>query len=473
MTLLHGISVGGAGLALLVIAILSARRPVPALVVLLCLLPFHTGLVLVLRNWLGVGDLLVQMAGAWKEAIIAGLVVAAATRARRSSLSPIAVLGLAFLAVVGLRMGLDVLRHDDLRQVLFGARNISEFAVLVVAVAILRPDREALRVAAWTLVPIGALAAEIAIVVLAFGLPLYAVLYQNAAGTLGSAFLVQFSGEYHPRAAGTYISPNEFGLAMSTLLCAVIGPLWAEGHSRRLLAASATIVGTALLLSYSRSAWLGLAVGSVTIGILLRHRLMHLRSASGGLAADSRLRVGILAGAVIVGILAVSTRAAAFLVATLRGIEPSAAGRPESLSNGLAVFLHTPLGLGLGSAGPKAIGLDPSAILTENWYLVNGIQLGWAGLLVLVLLAGTTSAILVRRVRVAASEDGPLAYGPRLAAGALAALVAALIGGLVIPAFLDLPGSLTIWALAVAAAHLPERSLEPPPATHAPRSTDA
>lgn len=478
MTFLDAAAAGIAVL-LLTILLISARRPLPALALLLCLLPFHTGLILVLRNWVGTGDLLVQMVGAWKEAVLVGLVLAAAARAWRARgggarPSLITGLGLVFLAIVALRSGLDLLHHGDLRAVLFGARNLAEFAVLMVTVAVLRPGPDLLRRTAWTLVPIAALVAEIALAVLAFGLPLYTVIYRNVAGTLNSSFLVQFGGEYHARASGTYISPNEFGLAMAVFMCAVIVPLWPEGQSRRLLAASGTLVSVALLLSYSRSAWLGLVVGVLVVAILLRRRLFVFVSAvDRRFAGHRRVGVGILAAAALLGLLAVSTRAVAFLLATFRGAEPSAAGRSESLVNGLAVLLHSPLGLGIGSAGPKAVGLDPTAILTENWYLVYGIQLGWAGLAALALLAAVTVTLLARRVRAASRVDGPIPYGPRLAAGALAALVGALVGGLVIPSFLDLPGSMTIWALAVAAAGLTDDNAGPVSAGPTARSSDA
>jgi hypothetical protein len=73
------------------------------------------------------------------------------------------------------------------------------------------------------------------------------------------------------------------------------------------------------------------------------------------------------------------------------GAEPSAAGRVESARAGLVVFRDNPLGLGLGTAGPKAARFGETEgkprILTEIWYVLYAIQVGVAGLLLLVAVA--------------------------------------------------------------------------------------
>jgi hypothetical protein len=143
-----------------------------------------------------------------------------------------------------------------------------------------------------------------------------------------------------------------------------------------------------------------------------------------------------------------------FLVTTLTGQEASAAGRPTSLSNGIEALLSHPLGGGLTSAGPKAKSLNPTAVLTENWYLVYGIQLGWLALAALCTFAAACLVSLARRVNATLTSIDAVTERVAFQVGAIGALLAALGGALFIPALLDLPASLTVWTF-VAVALVP------------------
>jgi len=70
---------------LLLLGIWSARRPLDALILLLALMVFHSGLSRVLENVFVLDNSLVLLLSAWKEAVIAGLAVAAFVRLRRGS----------------------------------------------------------------------------------------------------------------------------------------------------------------------------------------------------------------------------------------------------------------------------------------------------------------------------------------------------------------------------------------------------
>lgn len=443
---------------LLLLGIWSARRPLDALILLLALLVFHSGLSRVLENVFVLDNRLVLLLSAWKEAVIAGLAVAAFVRLRRGSvrarLSP-AVLAALFLALAVIRIGLDVAAHVGPTDELFAARNACEFAVLFIVVAVLAPDVAWLRRASWVLVPLVVVAAEAALIELLYGSRLYDVLYHAPGQQLASSFTVRFGGQILPRAAGTYTAPNEFGLGLAVYLFAVILPLALlrpGPFSRALLGLAAMTSSVALALTYSRSAWVGAAVGAGLLIVLLHRRII------GWVRGHARRRIGtgwrrtaVLAAAVVVLIVVfVASSGSQFLMATLTGNEVSAAARPSSLAAGVEALLHSPLGQGMTAAGPKALSVNKTAVLTENWYLVYGIQLGWLALACLCAFLGACLISLMRRVHAAFSSPEELTARAAFQIGALGALTAALVGALFIPSLLDLPASVTLWTFVAA-----------------------
>ena len=178
-----------------------------------------------------------------------------------------------------------------------------------------------------------------------------------------------------------------------------------------------------LLLSFSRSGMLSTLVGLVVIGFLARDdwaRVRRVRSLS------IRQRLSFLSPLVVGLVLTIyifNTSGAATLVqATVSGSEPSAQARPASVREGILTVVSNPLGLGLGTAGPKAARFGESAssspILTETWYLVYAIQVGIVGLGLLVATALLILAGLWRS-RASPISRGVIAMGLGLGAGAL------------------------------------------------------
>lgn len=446
---------------LLTIGIWAVLRPYDALVLLLALLVFHSGAVHVLQDVLRVDDRLVVLLSSWKEVLIAGLVVAAFVRWRRRPIRPhFTVLAIMlFLGLIAIRVALDVFGRVQFPDELAGARNASEFAILFLAVTVLAPDVAWLRRASWVLVPLVLLAAETGVIQPLFGFPLYDALFQAPGAVLASAFSAKFGGVVVPRAVGTYTAPNEFGLGLDVYLLAVMLPLALmrlNGATRAILAAAVTMTFVALALTYSRSAWVGLALAIPVTVVLLRRPIARWFEAHRrrGLAHLWTMAIVLAAVAVVVGSVFVASGGFRFLVSTLMGQESSAAGRPSSLARGLEVMLSHPLGEGLTAAGPKALALNPTAVLKENWYVVYGIQLGWLALAALCVFAGGCVVSLARRASAALSSVDLVPDRAAFQVGAVGALVAALGGALFIPALLDLPASLTLWVF-VAVALVP------------------
>jgi hypothetical protein len=231
-------------------------------------------------------------------------------------------------------------------------------------------------------------------------------------------------GINQPRGIGFVTSPNELGavLAIAILMLIVPGLLPIRHRWRVWLLGALSL---ALVLSFSRSGILATSVGAIVVLVLSWKRLPSPRTAWGHL----RSRVALLWGAPAVAtwslllVLILTTSGAPTLIKeTLGGVEPSAGGRVDSAVAGLKVLRNNPLGLGLGTAGPKAARFGETdgrpRILTETWYVLYAIQVGLFGL---ALLAATALAILLRLWK---TRDGPLsllviALGVGLGAGAL------------------------------------------------------
>jgi O-antigen ligase len=227
----------------------------------------------------------------------------------------------------------------------------------------------------------------------------YLNLWYHADGGLPAVYSAHFVNQ--PRAIGTFHSPNEFGaFLVIALFLALMPGILALGRLRPWIA---VLLGIALLLSFSRSSWVGLTLGLVVI-LVLRGWRPSLR----GLGALARAQaapivVFLAAGALILG----TSNGARFVEATILGDEPSAVShigaigdvfdgdtpsprptpRPSGAPAGPAVvtgerIVVTPLGDGLGTAGPKSARFTGTAPIrhSEIWYLNYAAQVGLLGL---------------------------------------------------------------------------------------------
>jgi hypothetical protein len=207
-------------------------------------------------------------------------------------------------------------------------------------------------------------------------------------------------------------------------------------------------------MSFSRSAWIGLAIGLVVTAILVRGDVLRLHRA--GMLFRTPLRevlIGLAAAAAATVAVFVVVGGLSLLAGTVTGSESSAAGRGESIGGGIEATFENPGGLGLGTAGPRALELTGTSVLTENWYLLYSIQLGVAALVLVVALSTTALVAVARALRRRMAQLRPpfadyrmSRYRASVMAGTMAALVAALVGGMVIPALLDLPASIALWS---------------------------
>lgn len=381
----------------LALCILAIRRPWWGLILLLGVLPFNGVITQVIPNLLSLSDLAQLALAGWHDALVAGVALSATLAMLRSR--DLRLGWLEWLVAAMLALGAV---YVVISPVTFTAayvyRVLYEPPLLLAAILVLArrtempawvPTRAAMALIAGTTV--SALYAWAQVYLFGFGY--LQTFYTDPGKQIHHSFLA--TGVSQPRAIGMLHSPNEFGaaLAIAIALLAVPGLLPLARWVRAWLLA---VLALALLLSFSRSGWLATVI-AVAVGLWLsRHDLPRLASIMGSLRRPATwLEVGFpLATAVVLAIAVFNASGAAALVgATVTGTDPSAGNRPVSVRAGLIVVREHPLGLGLGTAGPKAARFDEQEgkprILTETWYILYAIQVGVVGLGLLVVTAAT------------------------------------------------------------------------------------
>jgi hypothetical protein len=272
----------------------------------------------------------------------------------------------------------------------------------------------------------------------------------------------QIENSWVRRVQGSFSGPNQLGLWMLIPLGVVWGMI---ARRDRLLVYSFTryflvgvLIAGALVLSFSRSAWIAAFLMSAGIfATFFAHKLSRKQILGGG--------VGVLA----VVLIALTAFPHIFLRLS------STRGHLDKPLEALQMMTQHPLGLGLGTAGPASNrtsdacvmlreGDDPSwakdrpdlcvfvgdtqvqpvgrackcPVLTENWYLQLGVEMGWIGML---LFLGIVGIVLYRLKRAAAIMNDALPLA------ALLAFVALSIAGMFLHAWEDTAIAWTVWGM--------------------------
>lgn len=195
---------------------------------------------------------------------------------------------------------------------------------------------------------------------------------------IGSYHVQGFSGL---RESSTMFGPLQFGA-----LCMVALIVWWV-YSKAVLPGG--IIACGMILTLSRSAWIGAAVAIFVLGALMRQKSRLLLPA-------------FLAGALLLGV-SIVVGLGDFLSATVKGEEVSAEGHKESLVQGVAYVLSHPFGIGPGNAGTLAFKNDTYVVWTENSYLTLASGYGIATALCFVAFLVSVAATIL-------PQEGRLAY---------------------------------------------------------------
>lgn len=381
----------------LALGVLAVRRPWIGLVVLLGILPVNGALTQVVPRMLSLSDPAQLALAAWHDALVGGIALAALVsfvRGRNHALDAVEWLIAAILAVGVVYVVISPVTFTAA----YVYRVLYEPPLLLAAITVLArtsgmpawvPTTSALALIASSTV--SALYAWPQVYLFRFGYLQH--FYTDPGQQIHHSFLAH--GLSQPRAVGLLHSPNEFGaaLAIAIALLAAPGLLHLRDWVRAWLLA---ILAMALLISFSRSGWLATLIAVGIVLWLSRAQLPSIAVIRAGIYRPGTvLRIGtpILASVVLTIAVFTTSGAAALVEATATGNDPSAGNRPHSVRAGLMVVFEHPLGLGLGTAGPKAARFDENQgrprILTETWYILYAIQVGLIGFGLLAITAVT------------------------------------------------------------------------------------
>lgn len=393
----------------LLLFVVAIRRPWLALVALLALLPLNGFIVLVIGDLAGASGAGRVALAAWHDALAGGFIVAAAIEAVRALRRGTRVRPSLADWLVGLVLAIGivyVIVAPHRLTALYAYRTLYEPLALFAAVGLLArlgrmPARVPRQVGVAILV--GGLVAAVAVwpQVYVGGFAYLDHFFHDPGTRLSPSYIA--TAILQPRGVGTFTSPNEFGAYLSICLAICFAPGVVEIRPA-LRTWLVVIFSLALLLTFSRSGLLSTVVAVGTIIVVQRDRLAAIaRARARSIRRPEALgHLGaVVVGGILVAFVVSSSGAPDFVGQTFEGNEPSAAFRPTSVSEGVSIIGASPLGAGLGMAGPKSVrfgevGTAP-ALASEMWYLTYAMQVGVIGFAALASLLVVVLAGLWRR----------------------------------------------------------------------------
>jgi hypothetical protein len=392
-------------------------------------LTFHIFAVVVLFGLVGLPEELVRVLASWKELLVLLLLATVAVRAasgrvRATSVNPadLAIAGLlALTALHALAIPLGASRHELTGMgVLYGVRDAAYFLALWVvgrATPEIAEDERTMR----RLFVVGIVTSLIAVVeklvvtpemlVLLGAASYFSDFLNTSAYTVGNEFglpanyWTAFGGRLVQRTGSVFMSSQ--GFAIPFLLILPAATLWMTLRRRwrsPMFLLAYALPWTGLLLSVTRMTTVACLLQVLAI-LLLTRRPAALVS------------FGAVGTMLFAAMLVLVPGVATFVWSTLTWQTGSSASHARDWANGVAAMWEHPFGAGLGTADQTATRLGLVPITSDNLFLKYGVELGWAGLLLFVLLL---AVLAWTGVRMALHDSTP----PRRAAGALLAAMA-------------------------------------------------
>ena len=401
------------------------------LVIIIALMPFHAFLSVYLGSLVG-HQAIIQ---SWKDVLVALMSLAGAYLVvtspdlRQRLWRPVNIAIFAFIA-----LGLAVsLAHygNSLRGLGFGIKTDCEFLVLFVLAQL--ADHHQLENRILRLVIITSAVVGLFGVVQALFLPRdFLAQFGYGASTIRPYELIDPAIPNSVRIISTLSGPNQLGEFLILPIC-LLTAMIIKKRKRLIPAIILAVCLFTLFSTYSRSAWAGAATALGVTTLLSLPKKVALWLSALGLVA--LVAVGLVGSSAI----AHHSNLQYYLLhgrINVNHVEGSDQGRIASLKNGLSQAISHPLGKGLGTAGPASYH-STQAIITENYYLQLGIEVGIVGLVLFLVIIGLAGIELA-----AARQTSQLSV----------ALLGALAGLTVINLFLhgwaDSSTALSFWAIA-------------------------
>lgn len=412
------------------------------------LLPFHA----FISTWGGTAIGPLWLWKSWKELLLVALFVVtlgwlvSSSRRLRELFAKPYVLLLSLYVLLTLLLAVVFFRQNGSEATAAGlAMNLRYLLIAVLAYSLLcysNVREEWLKKAAWFLVGVGTFVATLGIIqALLLPSDFLARFGYDKETTIAPVTLIDDNPNLL-RAFATLRGPNDFGAFLILPIILVIAyakrlPVWVA-------VSSMFFMSWALVLSSSRSAWLGaLAAIAVFAGLYATKRLRRRYIVSG------------LAALIVTGAIGLY---AAINVPVLRmAIFHSSPGDPSltegSTDNHLTATLDgaervagNPLGCGPGCAGPASYYGDDGARISENYFVQIAEEVGIVGFTIFAALLAMIGRELFR-----------LAKTQVLARVLLAALAGYVVIGMLLHVWADDPLSMTWWLLVGAVLGYNER----------------
>lgn len=444
--LLPGFSPAAAAAAILGVAlvVLAARRPDRAILALVVFLPFQ----LFALSWLharGMSLGLLRGAGYWKEAAVAGIVIAAVRdfRAAHRRLDPVDVLALAFLSFAAAyalapRLFSEIAPLDTTVRYV-GFRQLGGFVIVALAARHADLPHAFLRRLSSVVVGVAAVTAAIAayemlfsdrwneLVVDTLRVPEYLAAIDAPLRDPTDVRIYSEIGGREILRVGSVIMSLSYGfflLPALGLLMARLGRPVRAAWTGSLIA----LVGTALLMTQTRSAIVG---GAVIVAVIVFGTSEHQI-----LTPAARERIALL---VVAGILvSLPAAAAGGLLDRFQGAatgeDQAQEQHRDSIGRGLGEVLTHPLGNGLGTTAGTGQRFGSAVVVADNSYLQVGNEIGAVPMVVFVALV----ILMARELHRRSSAE---------AVGIRAALLGTLVGAFFLPAWMELAVSWTAFAV--------------------------
>lgn len=424
-----------------------SRTLFTGLAVVFVLLPFHA----FISTWGGAAIGPLWLWKSWKELLLTGLfvlllawLVSAPARMRELFRKPHVVVLSAYVLLTFIMAAVFADQNGADATAAGLAMNLRYLLAAVLVYAVFRYSNMSkvwLKRASWFLIGVGTIVAIIGIIQVLLLPSDFLVRYgYDTESTIAPATFIDDNPELL-RAFATLRGPNDFGAFLIIPILLVIAyakrlPIWVS-------VCSLFFMSWALILSSSRSAWLGLlaAVG-VYIGIYARRRFSrkHLAASIGAVIVAGS--VGLYA-AINVPVLRMAVFHSSPGDPSLT--EGSTDNHLNASVDGVNRVLENPLGCGPGCAGPASY-YGNNALISENYFVQIGEEVGLVGLGLFVLLLVMVVRELLRSAKYLL-----------LARVLVAALVGYIVIGMLLHVWVDDPLSITWWMLVGAVLGYNER----------------
>ncbi len=339
-----------------------------SLFLLLGVLPFQPFLKTLLDNFVSASKIESFLFSAWKEFFIVFLFLAlifGLIKARRSFkiiISDYLIIFLFLLTILSF-----ILTGLDLSNLAFGVKYSLLFLLLYFSIRTIKFKKDDLKkIVRFFLIILGVV---VGLSFVQLFLPtefLTNLGYQNQANWQPGQGLQIFqeAGGFQ-RAFGPLSGPNQLGLYLSFSLLMIIGLL--KEKTALIKQEYLYILGGLLLilivLSFSRTAWLALLAGFVSLIIIMGSKKVKLLS-------------------LILIILMLLSATLLYVNKPETLVRHTDQTRIERLRQSVGILIDNPLGLGIGKVGPASQWTDSNkGIISENQYLQIGLELGVIGLI--------------------------------------------------------------------------------------------